>query len=58
MSAYVFDQQQLLNAARQYLDAGPEATRALRQQEIDGALAFLGSEAAKKLRVERKQAAA
>ena len=52
---YYFDDDKLDAAGVRYVEdgAGDAKLKALRQQEVDGALAFLRSDAARKLRVER-----
>lgn len=52
---WYFDTDKLNAACEAYVENGVKdpKQRALRQEEVDGAKAFLGSEAAKKLRVEQ-----
>lgn len=50
MTAFVFDLEQLRAAGERYVAEGPAGTRAQRQEEVDGALMFLQSDAAAKLR--------
>lgn len=54
---YYFDDAKLEAAGARYVEdgAGDVKMKALRQQEVDGALAFLRSDAARKLRVERAE---
>lgn len=55
--AWVFDEDMLRAAAERFVGdgAGADKLRALRQQEVDGAMNFLKSDAARKLRVERAE---
>jgi hypothetical protein len=45
-------EQLLMACAMKYVEEGPSVTKGLRQAEVDGAMAFLYSDAAKPLRIE------
>lgn len=49
-TSFVFNIEQLRAAGERFVADGPAATRAQRQAEVDGALNFLLSDAATKLR--------
>lgn len=53
--SWCFNESQLADAGRRYLEDGPDQTRALRLQELDAVLNVLRSSAFSKLRVEQKQ---
>jgi hypothetical protein len=52
MPAYIFDKDQLDRALEAYLAEGASALRAMRQQDVDSVRVFIGSDAARKLRVQ------
>lgn len=50
-NGFVFTSSQLEEACTAYVENGPAVTKKLRQDEVDGAKAFLLSEAASSLRI-------